>query len=1459
MFDQLTNLRFLDLSVGKLQSLLPGIFVQLTALEQILVLGNNLRSLSPELFDNNVNLIILSLQLNQLRSLPADLFEPLAEVQELCLSANPGSSVLVPLALADDRTVATGAAVTLDAGASGGPWGSNVSHAWTQSGGTTVTLTGADTAMPTFTAPASAGELVFTLTVTGAGSGCEPHTDIATVTVTVKETCSDSYNGALRLAGEMGRREDADEGRLEICYDDGDQDMSDGDGWGVLCDDYWTDVEADVACRQMGYAGSVGKGGKYRSSYFGAPDEGVTIWLDNLLCEGDETSLLDCPRRRGNQSPGAGNLLVGEHNCMPSETVGVRCTMTRLPRHVAGPEAATRPPTVTLQPVDQGVTGFVDYIEVLFEFDALVTVDTAGGTPTVSLRIGNDQSAPAHYAGGSEGDTLLFRYALPDPIGSPGPVRLVMNSLHTGGGAIRYKAGGTDVPLRRTDVPLRHGGAAAPPFVVEVPALELLDENTDGSFGAGDKVEVTLTFNEPVEVNTAGGTPGLELSFRDAGGGVTHSILDVPVATYARGSGSPELVFSYTIAEADGSPAEIAAVGNGLLLNGGSIQSVATGLDAVVRFPTGEIPTGSALQTSQQSEDSATRFSAHVESLPTGNDGTTPFTFELHFSEEPGDLSYRTVGGDLLEVSGAEVIGARRLDAPSNQGWEVHAKPTHGGDIAIVLPIRACGEANAVCAADGRPLSQSVAALVPGTPFTAYFAQAPDEHDGSSAFKLHFYLSLEPQGLSYVAVRDSLFEVTGESIGGARRLEPGKNRKWELTVAPDGFADVTMSVKETTACGTPPGGCAADGQMLAGDLRTIIAGPASLSVADAEVDEGADATLDFVVTLNKQRFATTTVDYATSDGSAKAGEDYTAASGTLTFGPLVTSRTVSVEVLDDGHDEGSETMTLTLSNPSENVGIADGEATGTIKNTDAMPQAWLARFGRTVADQVLDAVEDRMTAARVPGTELSIAGQRVGGAAASGVPEPPEAEARLAAMTDWLRGETGEGAARGPGSRAVTAREVLTGSSFALTDGTAESGFGALWGRAAISRFDGREGDLTLDGEVQSAMLGADWTLGRGTAGLVLSHARGEGGYRSPQGNGEVESTLTGIYPWGRHAVSERLSLWGVAGYGAGTLTLTPEGVAPIETDMDLAMAAIGGRSVLVKPPEDGGVELAATSDALVVRTTSDAVRGSAGSLAASEAEVTRVRLGLEGTWHGIETGGGAFVPSFEIGVRHDGGDAETGFGVDIGAGLAWTDPERGLEADLRARGLLTHEDGSFRELGFAGSLAWDPDPASDRGLSFNLTQTVGAEASGGMDALLRSEAMRVPGTADDHEELRRRRLEAKLGYGLAAFGGRYTITPEIGFGLSETEREYIHSWRLAEARGAGLVFGLDVEGVRRESVTGGGGPEHRLGFGLGWRLEGPRAKDAAFEVRFEGSRRGAANDNQEPDNRIGFRLTARW
>ena len=65
------------------------------------------------------------------------------------------------------------------------------------------------------------------------------------------------------------------------------------------------------------------------------------------------------------------------------------------------------------------------------------------------------------------------------------------------------------------------------------------------------------------------------------------------------------------------------------------------------------------------------------------------------------------------------------------------------------------------------------------------------------------------------------------------------------------------------------------------------------------------------MTLSRAASETVTVDFATADGTAAAGWDYTAVEGTLTFAPGETEKTVSVEVLDDAHDEGEETLTLT--------------------------------------------------------------------------------------------------------------------------------------------------------------------------------------------------------------------------------------------------------------------------------------------------------------------------------------------------------------------------------------------------------------------------------------------------------------------------------------------------------------------------------------------------------------------
>ena len=113
--------------------------------------------------------------------------------------------------------------------------------------------------------------------------------------------------------------------------------------------------------------------------------------------------------------------------------------------------------------------------------------------------------------------------------------------------------------------------------------------------------------------------------------------------------------------------------------------------------------------------------------------------------------------------------------------------------------------------------------------------------------------------------------------------------------------------------------------------RTLEAPPVApaLGVADAAAPEG--GRLAFVVRLDKAAGREVTVDYATADGTAAAGADYTAASGTLAFAAGEREKTVEVAALADAATEGAESFTLALSNAS-GATIADGAATGTVSD-----------------------------------------------------------------------------------------------------------------------------------------------------------------------------------------------------------------------------------------------------------------------------------------------------------------------------------------------------------------------------------------------------------------------------------------------------------------------------------------------------------------------------------------------
>ena len=267
---------------------------------------------------------------------------------------------------------------------------------------------------------------------------------------------------------------------------------------------------------------------------------------------------------------------------------------------------------------------------------------------------------------------------------------------------------------------------------------------------------------------------------------------------------------------------------------------------------------------------------------------------------------------------------------------------------------------------------------------------------------------------------------------------------------------------------------------------------AAVSVGDAQAREAAGAVLAFRVRLNAAQTTAVSVRYATSDGTAAAGSDYVAGSGAVRFEPGATERTVHVRVLEDAHDEGAETMTLALSRPFGAV-LADGTATGTIVNTDPMPKAWLARFGRTVATQVVDAVTARLETEG--GSHVTVGGQRLG--ASGGTPGGDglrEAGAGVAALSDWFGGAHAEDGARGLETRTMTGRELLLGSAFHLASESEAGGPSfAAWGRVAAGRFDANEDGLRMDGEVTTAVVGADVARERWLAGAAVSHSRGEG------------------------------------------------------------------------------------------------------------------------------------------------------------------------------------------------------------------------------------------------------------------------------------------------------------------------------------------------------------------------------
>ena len=789
-------------------------------------------------------------------------------------------------------------------------------------------------------------------------------------------------------------------------------------------------------------------------------------------------------------------------------------------------------------------------------------------------------------------------------------------------------------------------------------------------------------------------------------------------------------------------------------------------------------------------------LTASFEEVPEAHDGQSAFTLDVRLSETVGRFS-RSPRASSFAVTRGRVTGVEQVGAGL---WRVTVQPASSDEVTVTLAGgRDCDDepSGAVCAPDGRALSNTSTATVGGpTPqpeeqveaqpepeeaqtVTVAFGAVPPEHDGRTAFALEVQSGSEPAA--------SAFTVTNGKVTGVESLDPVL---WRVRVAPKSWKDVTVAL---------------------GAASATVPGPARIRVEDARAKEGKDASLDFAVTLSRAASGPVSVDYATKDGTAAAGADYTAASGTLVFAAGETAKTVSVALLDDAIDEGKETFTLRLSNPrGAYLRKQHREAKGVIKNDDPLQQAWLGRFGRAAASDAIAAVTARFETPRGAGSHLTFAGQRLdlsgeGAGDGAGLANAVAGLARAfgAEEAPAMSGDPWNDPAAAP-ARAMSTRELLLGTSFRAVLGSGAGSQLTSWGQgASVSQFSGAVPGLSLSGESATGALGMDYERGALLAGFAMTHSLGAGTAHGAGQTYAMGSAVTTMLPYARFALSERISAWGLAGTGSGGLTLDLEDDAAqrYRTDLSMTLAAAGVRGDLLAPAEASGFALALKADAFWVRTESDALSTpGVGNLAAARADASRLRAVLDGSRTFALAGGATLAPSLELGVRHDGGDAETGTGLELGAGLGFADPSRGLDMALRVHGIAAYAEDGYSEWGVSGQLRLAPG-AAGRGLSMSLTPSYGADPGGSerLWALPDAHALAANGDAPASS-----RLDTELGYGLAVFGGGFIGTPNVGLGLSDTARELRMGWRLTPAAGGDTGFALSVDATRRESAADG-------------------------------------------------------
>jgi hypothetical protein len=566
-------------------------------------------------------------------------------------------------------------------------------------------------------------------------------------------------------------------------------------------------------------------------------------------------------------------------------------------------------------------------VDILVTFSENVTVDTASGTPVLTLNTGATNGVAA-YVGGSSSNTLTFRYTVSAGQSSSDLDYLSTTALSLNGGKIRDRVS-LDAVLTLPAPSNTNSLSANADIVIDAVApfvSNISSTNANGVYGFGATISLQVTFNEVVTVNTIGGIPTLSLGTTPTAG-----------ATYTSGTGTNTLTFTYTVGTGENT-ADLDTLS--LNLNGGTIQDSATNDAAFTGYPTG-VAIGSLATNKNIVIDTNIPSVSFVLSSSSGLENTvTSPTIQVKLNSTSlvsTSIDYSVTGGTATNGTDYTLPSGTLTFAP---GEDTKTIPLS------ITPDAIYEDNETVIISLSNPGLLTLGAITSHTytitnddaaPVVAFNATTSNGSEATTTVNIPVTLT---GGTALTATVN--YSVTGGTATGGGvdyTLANGTltftagttTQNISITVVNDTLPElnetieITLSGQTNSTLGTPVHTYTInDNDPPTISFNTTASG-GSESVASVTIP----------VSLSGPQSGDVTVNYAVTGTASGGGVDYTLANGTVTFTAGETSKNLTLAIHDDLIDEDDETVIITLSAPSGGTLGSNTVYTYTINDNDA--------------------------------------------------------------------------------------------------------------------------------------------------------------------------------------------------------------------------------------------------------------------------------------------------------------------------------------------------------------------------------------------------------------------------------------------------------------------------------------------------------------------------------------------